>query len=247
MSITEIVRTTCPRDCYDSCGISVVKRDRVIRQVRGDKDSPVNRGALCGKCALAYNGILRDPGARLTTPLKRVGPKGAGRFTPISWDDALEATASWLKRIVAESGPESIVYAHYTGTISKIAYAFPLRFFNRLGATEVEPDTICNMAGHVALRYTIGTSLIGFERHGTRTASSCGGRILPRQLRMPTSTGSWKPQARRSSSTRYGTRRPGRRTSIFSSSREAMRHWPLPSSTSCAAKECSIAISSPDM
>ena len=23
----EIIRTTCPRDCYDACGIAVVKRD----------------------------------------------------------------------------------------------------------------------------------------------------------------------------------------------------------------------------
>ena len=38
-----------------------------------------------------------------------------------------------------------------------------MRFFNRLGATEVTPDTICNMAGHVALRYMYGTSLDGFD------------------------------------------------------------------------------------
>lgn len=24
---TEIIRTTCPRDCYDFCGITVVKRE----------------------------------------------------------------------------------------------------------------------------------------------------------------------------------------------------------------------------
>jgi hypothetical protein len=28
---TEIVRTTYPRDCYDSCGIVVVKRDGQVK------------------------------------------------------------------------------------------------------------------------------------------------------------------------------------------------------------------------
>lgn len=168
----ETIKTTCPRDCYDSCGVVVLKRDGVITNVRGDRDSPVNRGALCGKCTLAYNGIYRDPHARLGRPLKRVGPKGAGRFAPISWDQALETIASELRRIVAASGPHTIAYAHYTGTISKIAYAFPVRFFNRLGATEIEPDTICNMAGHVALQYTLGSSLIGFDPRTAKEARS---------------------------------------------------------------------------
>jgi Molybdopterin oxidoreductase Fe4S4 domain len=32
----EVVLTTCPRDCYDGCGVAVVKRDGAIRHVRGD-------------------------------------------------------------------------------------------------------------------------------------------------------------------------------------------------------------------
>ena len=41
--------------------------------------------------------------------------------------------------------------------------AFPERFFNRLGATDVVPDTICNNAGHVALDYLYGSSTTGFD------------------------------------------------------------------------------------
>jgi anaerobic selenocysteine-containing dehydrogenase len=168
----EIILTTCPRDCYDSCGIAVLTRDGAIIRVRGDRNSPVNRGALCGKCTLAYNGILQDPAHRLQRPQKRVGPKGSGRFAPISWAEAVTTIAAELHRISATAGPHTVAYAHYTGTISKIAYAFPVRFFNRLGATEVEPDTICNMAGHVALQYTLGSSLIGFDPRTARDAHS---------------------------------------------------------------------------
>src|SRR5882672_2421438 len=89
-----IIRTTCPRDCYDSCGIAVIKRRGVITKVMGDPDHPVARGALCGKCALAYNGVWRDAAQRLQRPLKRIGPKGEGRFAAVSWGEALGEIAA---------------------------------------------------------------------------------------------------------------------------------------------------------
>ena len=76
--LDEVVLTTCPRDCYDACGIAVVKRDGAIRHVRGDPDHPVSRGKLCGKCSIGYNGAWLDPEARLTRPLRRVGAEGRG-------------------------------------------------------------------------------------------------------------------------------------------------------------------------
>lgn len=163
MSDKEIIRTTCPRDCYDSCGIAVVRRKGEAGKVLGDPDHPVSRGALCGKCAIAYNGAWRDPAVRLGQPLRRTGPKGSGGFEPIGWDEALGAIAERLRETIETSGPAAVLQAHYTGTCSLIAGGFPQRFFNRLGATEVEPDTICNNAGHVALDYVYGTSSSGFD------------------------------------------------------------------------------------
>jgi len=157
------IRTSCPRDCYDGCGIVVERRDGRVRRVLGDPDHPVSRGKLCQKCALAYNGVWRDPAARLQRPLRRRGTKGGGSFEPLSWEDALGEIAQRLERAIQSHGPESIFHAHYTGTCSLIAGEFPMRFFNRLGATEVAPDTICNNAGHAALTYALGTSVDGFD------------------------------------------------------------------------------------
>jgi anaerobic selenocysteine-containing dehydrogenase len=162
-AVDEVVLTTCPRDCYDACGIAVVKRDGAIRHVRGDPAHPVSRGKLCRKCSIGYNGAFLDPDARLTRPLRRIGAKGEGRFEPVGWDEALDDIAVHLQSIEAAAGAHTILNAHYTGTFSLLAYFFPLRFFNRLGATEVDPDTICNKAGHVALEYVYGTSLDGFD------------------------------------------------------------------------------------
>ena len=79
-SVREVIKTTCPRDCYDGCGIVVIRRDGRVTKVLGDPDHHVARGALCGKCAVAYNGVWLDAARRLTNPLVRTGPKGRRRL-----------------------------------------------------------------------------------------------------------------------------------------------------------------------
>ena len=162
-----LVLTTCPRDCYDACGILVDVRGGAIRHVRGDPAHAVSRGRLCRKCSIGYNGSFLDPELRLTRPLRRLGGKGEGRFEPVSWKVALGEIAGRLRELEGRL----VLNAHYTGTFSMLGYFFPLRFFNRLGATEVDPDTICNKAGHVALEYVYGSSLDGFDPRTARDAS----------------------------------------------------------------------------
>jgi anaerobic selenocysteine-containing dehydrogenase len=166
----ELIRTTCPRDCYDACGIVVVER-RGEKRVLGDPEHPVSRGVLCGKCAIAYNGVWRDPAARLGMPLRRVGRKGEGKFEPVAWEDALGLIAARFHGIIDQVGGHAIVHTHYTGTCSLIAGWFPLRFFNRIGAVEVDPDTVCNKAGHVALEMIFGDSLRGFDPRTSKLAN----------------------------------------------------------------------------
>lgn len=168
---SDVVRTTCPRDCYDACGALVMRRAGRIHSVRGDPDHPVSRGRLCRKCATGYNGAFLDPDLRITTPLVRTGPKGSGSFAPASWDEALALVAGRLGEVAANPGPEAILNAHYTGTFAVLGYGFGQRFLNRLGATEVDPDTVCNLAGHVALDLVYGASEAGFDPRTIRDAA----------------------------------------------------------------------------
>ena len=166
-----IFKTTCPRDCYDSCGMLVVVEDGKIRAIKGDQSDPVSQGYLCGKCALAYNGVWIDPNKRLLRPMKRVGQKGFGQMIPVTWNEALTDIAGHLRNIYNANAAKTILHTHYTGTCSLIAGHFPLRFFNRLGATEVDPDTICNKAGHEALKYVFGTSSVSFDPRTGKNAN----------------------------------------------------------------------------
>lgn len=170
MTERETIKTTCPRDCYDACGIIVNKKNGVIANVLGDHDHALSRGALCGKCAIVYNGAWRDAALRLSQPLKRIGPKGQGEFTPITWDEALREIAAKLHGLVDRGLERSIIHTHYTGTVGLLGGAYPNRFFNRIGATEVDPDTVCNKAGHAALELVFGSSVEGFDPRSARDA-----------------------------------------------------------------------------
>ncbi len=165
------LKTTCPRDCYDSCGIVVRVEDGRVTRVKGDPDHEVSRGALCSKCSAAYNSVWLDPEGRVTQPLERVGAKGAGQFRKITWEHALSIVGERLSAIIADGAAQTILHTHYTGTCSMLAGTLPSRFFDAIGATEVDPDTVCNNAGHAMLRLMLGDSLIGFD---PRSAAEAG-------------------------------------------------------------------------
>lgn len=157
------IKTNCPRDCYDGCGVVVDVQDDGDLRILGDPDHPVSKGRLCSKCAVAYNGAWQDPSKRLLTPLKRVGPKGSKKFEPVTWDEAIDDIAVKVSANLSQHGPNSLLHTHYSGTLSLMAYQFPNRFFKHLGAAEVDPDSICNAAGHVAWHYMFGNSVMGFD------------------------------------------------------------------------------------
>jgi anaerobic selenocysteine-containing dehydrogenase len=136
---------------------------RGIERVSGDSAHPHARGVICGKCAIAYNSTWLTEDARLKFPLKRIGSRGSGAFERIAWPEALELIARRMKSAVASQGAHTIIHAHYQGTYAAIGCNFPVRFFNRLGATEVEPSSICDKAGHEALAAMYGTSFVGFD------------------------------------------------------------------------------------
>ncbi|MGE3845685.1 MAG: molybdopterin-dependent oxidoreductase [Gammaproteobacteria bacterium] len=169
--MTALIKTNCPRDCYDGCGIVVERRDDGRLRVLGDPAHPVARGKLCSKCAVAYNGVWQDARARLQFPLRRVGRRGGDDFVRISWEEALTTIAARMRAAITERGAGSILHTHYSGTLSLIGYLFPNRLFNALGASEVDPDSVCNAAGHVAWSLQFGTSIQGFDPRTVRDAA----------------------------------------------------------------------------
>lgn len=159
-----IVRGACPHDCPDTCATLVTVESGRATRIQGDPDHPFTRGFLCAKVNRYIERTYHPD--RLTTPLRRVGPKGSGRFERASWDDALDAIASQLNAIArSPDGPQAILPYSYAGTMGLIqGSSMDRRFFNLLGASHLD-RTICSMAGTVGMRMTIGAN-VGADGEG---------------------------------------------------------------------------------
>jgi anaerobic selenocysteine-containing dehydrogenase len=105
----DVRKTTCYM-CACRCGINVHMKDGKVAYIEGNRDHPVNKGVLCAKGSA---GIMQvNAPSRLRAPLKRVGPRGSGKFQEISWEEALDLAVSWLEPI-RETAPEKLAF--FTG------------------------------------------------------------------------------------------------------------------------------------
>jgi len=159
-----VVRAACPHDCPDTCAMLVtVENGRAIK-VAGDPEHPFTQGFLCAKVNRYVERTYHAE--RLTTPLKRVGPKGKGRFAPVSWDEALGIVADRLNGIAKSAdGPQAILPYSYAGTMGQVqGGSIDRRFFHLLGASKLD-RTICSTPGTVGMRMTVGAS-IGADPEG---------------------------------------------------------------------------------
>ena len=97
------VPTSCAL-CYGSCSILAHRVDGVVVKIEGNPDSAVGKGRLCGK---GVSGLMThyDPN-RIRKPLRRTNPKKGIGVDPgwkeISWDEALDEIAGWLRKIRAD-------------------------------------------------------------------------------------------------------------------------------------------------
>ena len=159
-----VIRGACPHDCPDTCATLVTVEHGRATRIQGDPGHPFTQGFLCAKVNRYLERTYhRD---RLTTPLRRVGPKGSGRFEPATWDEALSDIAAKLGAIAkSEHGPQAILPYSYAGTMGLIqGSSMDRRFFHLLGASQLD-RTICSMAGTIGMRMTVGAN-VGADGEG---------------------------------------------------------------------------------
>jgi len=113
-----IKASVCPHDCPSVCALNVEVTDEgKIGRLHG-AEQPYTAGVICAKVA-RYAERVHHPD-RLTTPLKRTGPKGSGSFTPIAWDEALDIIAARFLKATAQFGSEAVWPYHYAGTMGLV-------------------------------------------------------------------------------------------------------------------------------
>ncbi len=156
-SLPVIARSVCPLDCPDTCALQLTIEDGRLVKLDGQKAHPITRGFACVK--MSHYPTRQHHPDRLQTPLRRVGQKGAGKFTPIAWDEALDEIADKLRSIMQEFGPQAILPYHYAGTMGWIERDYPLCFFRGLGACELD-QTICATTGAAGWEVNYGPTRV---------------------------------------------------------------------------------------
>jgi len=97
------------RFCGVGCGLEIATKNGRVVAVKGDAQSPVNRGLLCVK-GYANAQILYGED-RLTRPMMRMKNgkfDKKGKFTPVSWERAFDEMERQFKRVYGELGPTGV-------------------------------------------------------------------------------------------------------------------------------------------
>ena len=146
--------SVCPHDCPSQCALQVTVEAGRITDVVGDARHPFTRGVICGKVH-DYAERVYGP-TRVLTPLRRVGPKGEGRFEPIGWDEAVDEIAHRWRRVIAQWGAEAILPFSYGGTLGLVQNRAGHALFYALGASRLD-RTICVSTAYAGWQGTLGT------------------------------------------------------------------------------------------
>ncbi|WP_226535872.1 molybdopterin-containing oxidoreductase family protein [Fictibacillus halophilus] len=151
-----IIPSVCSLDCPDQCGLLLHKKNGRITKVEGDPVHPVTKGFICNKVRNMTERIYDKK--RLKYPMKRIGAKGEGEFARISWDEAIHTiTTRWKELLQSDSAESILPYSFYGNMGNLSAEGMDRRFFNRLGASQLD-RSICNSAGAEGYKYTMGGS-----------------------------------------------------------------------------------------
>ncbi len=100
-----VIKTAC-RACIANCGVLATVRGGRVVSLRGNPEDPMSKGRMCAK-GLSGIQALYNPN-RNKYPMKRVGPRGSGKWMRISWDEALDIIAKKLMETREKYGAEAV-------------------------------------------------------------------------------------------------------------------------------------------
>jgi anaerobic selenocysteine-containing dehydrogenase len=150
----------CPL-CVSRCGCEAVVEDGRLVGIEPDPSHPTGK-ALCAKGRASPE--LVEATDRLLYPMRRTRPKGDPDpgWQRITWDEALDKTATAMRRIAAKGGPEAVAFAVTTPSGTAISDAAP--WIDRLISVFGSPNNcnateICAWHRNYARAFTTGTAI----------------------------------------------------------------------------------------
>lgn len=156
------IRSFCAL-CVARCGaIATVEKGRFV-SLEPDPSHPTGQ-ALCAKGRASPELVYSSD--RLLHPLKRTRPKGDTDpgWQRISWDEALDLTASAMRRIAEQHRPEAFAFSVASGSTTAAAdfAGWTRRLMNAYGSPNLAGSIeICGWGRALATRFTFGVGSVG--------------------------------------------------------------------------------------
>ncbi|HJQ58638.1 MAG TPA: molybdopterin-dependent oxidoreductase [Vineibacter sp.] len=153
-----IVTSTCGHNCGGRCVVNAHVADGRIVKISTDPGRWNPELPPLPACARGVGQIERTYHPdRLKYPMRRVGPRGSGRFERVSWDDALDTVAREMLRVRAQYGNAAILDGSRSGSLSMLhGRGAAKRFLHMFGGCT---DLWSNMSAEAevfAVRMTYG-------------------------------------------------------------------------------------------
>ena len=143
-------RTTCIRDCPDTCGIiATVEEGRIVGH-RGDPAHGVTRGVLCSR-GNNYLKRFYHP-SRLRYPVRRT----ENGWQRLSWDDALGLVTERLTHYRDNFGPLSVLVVNYSAIRGLVATALGRLFWSHFGGATFSAGGLSFEANEAAQYLDLG-------------------------------------------------------------------------------------------
>jgi len=150
----DTIRVVCGHDCPDMCSLLAHVEDGRLVRVEGDPDQPFTAGFACAR--VNRDAELVNSPERLTSPLRRIGPKGEAVFAPITWDEALDEITTRWKAIIAESGPLALLGYAYSAHSGQMNRGLVNGLFHALGSSRLQAGTVCDSCCEAAWDASVG-------------------------------------------------------------------------------------------
>jgi anaerobic dimethyl sulfoxide reductase subunit A len=116
-----VVTSTCGHNCGGRCVVNAHVREGRIVKISTDPRRWTPEIPPLHACVRGFGQLERvNHPDRLMYPLRRTGPRGAGQFERITWDEALDEVAHQLRRIRDAYGPAAILDCSRTGSLSML-------------------------------------------------------------------------------------------------------------------------------
>jgi anaerobic selenocysteine-containing dehydrogenase len=140
-------------DAHSQCRMRVKVEGGKVMEVRGDPTDPEGKGQLTLR-GEHIKEFLYAPD-RLTSPMKRVGERGEGKWERISRDEALTTIANRLNEVKQQYGAEAIDFHHGHHHSGDILGTYLPRLANLIGTPNItNPSHVCHLP-RVFLQYNI--------------------------------------------------------------------------------------------